>query len=436
MGVALLAVLSTSSSLHAGPAAVATPAPEKSGDWCTWLSGKPGTVYKDDNDFLQELNFFGRFQWQAAYVMGNDSNGYGFSDDHTEVRRFRLGMQAKFLNYFKVKANVNLVDDQSNSILAWPGGRSLGWGYEDFDEAYISFNAAKAFGISGLDALDISYGRLKHTLGYEAHESSKKLLTPERSAIANKVYGSYRPTGIKIDAATGAWDFTAALYSTDRPSRALDNVDFIGGWNDGLAYYASVGYQATDELSFLWDFIYNDANGDLAQPNRDDSIFDYKWATSIAAVYEQDQWGVIANLIYGDNGGPDNLVGTGNNRRPKREGDFWGVVIMPYYWIVEDKLQAVVRYQYAGSENDQGIRVNSRYLRRDHGPVANANLVASGGGRGDEHHSIYAGLNYLICGHNLKLQAGVEYEYLNTPGQGIDGDLTATTLWFALRSYF
>lgn len=428
MGVALLAALSTCPILHAGePVAVDAPPPDKPGDWCDWLSGKPGTVYKGDNAFLQELSFFGRFQWQGAYIMGNDTNGYGFSDTHTEVRRFRLGMQAKFLNYFKIKANVNLVDDQTNSIAVWPGGRSLGWGYEDFDEAYISFNAAKAFGISGLDALDISYGRLKHVLGNEAHESSKKLLTPERSAISNKVYGSYRPTGLKIDAATGAWTFSTALYSTDRPNRALDNVDFIGGWNDGLAYYASVGYQATDDLSFLFDFIYNDSEA----TSGDDSIFGYKWAASLAAVYDQDQWGVIANLIYGDNGDLDNLVARAN-----RQGDFWGVVIMPYYWIVEDKLQAVVRYQYAGSENDRGIRVNSRYLRRDHGPVTNVNLTAAGGGRGDEHHSIYAGLNYLICGHNLKLQAGVEYEYLNVPGGGIDGDVTATTLWFALRSYF
>lgn len=427
-GLATLATLFTATSLQAGaPVAAAPPPADKPGDWCEWLSSKPGTVYKDDNPILQELTFFGRFQWQAAYIMGNDTFGYGFSDDHTEVRRFRLGMQAKFLNHFKIKANVNLADDRTNLILPPAANDDLGWGYEDFDEAYISFNAAKAFGITALDSLDISYGRFKHTLSHEAHTSSKKLLTVERSAIANKVYGSYRPTGVKIDASTGPWDFTAALYSTDRPSRLFDNVDFIGGWNDGLAYYGAVGYQATDELSFLWDFIYNDAEATRG----DDSIFRYKWATSLSAEYDRDHWGVIANLIYGDNGDIDNVV-----VRRNRQGDFWGVVIMPYYWLVEDKLQAVVRYQYAGSENAQGIRANSRYVRRDHGPVVNTNYALSGSGRGNEHHSIYGGLNYYLCGHNLKLQAGVEYEYLNVPGAGIDGDLTATTFWFALRSYF
>jgi hypothetical protein len=427
LGIASLAVFTTPTTLHAGtPTPVAAPPPDNPGDWCDWLSGKPGKV-EFDNPVLQELHFFGRFQWQAAYITGSDTNGYGYADNHTEVRRFRLGMSAKFLNYFKVKANVNLVDDRTNLILPAAANNDLGWGYEDFDEAYISFNAAKAFGIDWLDELDIGYGRFKHVLSYEDHQSSKNLLTVERSAISNKVYGSYRPTGVKINAAKGPWSFATALYSTDSPRPALGQVDFIGGWNDGFAYYGAVGFEATDELTFQWDFIYNDADFTRG----DDNIWGYKWATSFSADYERDHWGIIANLIYGDNGGPKNAVA-----RRSRQGDFWGVVIMPYYWIVEDKLQAVVRYQYAGAENSQGIRVNSRYMRRDHGPVVNANYAASGAGRGNEHHSIYAGLNYLLCDHNLKLQAGVEYDYLNTPGQGIDGDMTATTFWFAVRSYF
>jgi len=418
IGIASLAVLTAASNMQAGaPAAVTSPPPnDKPGDWCEWLSSKPGTVYKGDNAFLQELNFFGRFQWQAAYVMGEDVNGYDFSDDYTEVRRFRLGLQAKFLNYFKLKANVNLVDDKR------PSGGDLGWGYEDFDEACISFNAAKAFGISSLDSLDIGYGRFKHVLSYEAHQSSKKLLTVERSAISNKVYDSYRPTGLKLSASKGPWEFVTALYSTDEPDRRMHQVDFIGGWNDGLAYYGAVGFEATDELSFLWDFLYNDA--DALQG--DDSIFEYKWATSLSAHHDAGPWGVITDLIYGDNGGPGN-----GNTRAARQGDFWGLVIMPYYWFIEDKLQGVVRYQYAGSQNINGIRTNSRYFRRDHGSVVDVNS-----GRGNELHTIYAGVNYYLCGHNLKVQAGVEHEWLNAPQSGPAGDASATTLWFAFRSYF
>jgi hypothetical protein len=412
----------------AGEPQAITPVPEpaSSGDWCEWLSNKPGTVYKNsDNPYIQELVFFGRFQWQAAYLSGQDTNGYEFSDGYTEVRRFRLGASLKFLSYFTAKANVNLVDDKSNSPVVWPGGQKLGWGYEDFDEALLTFDAKKAFGIEGVDELSVNYGRHKFELSNEAWESSKKLLTVERSAISNKVYGSYRPTGVSVNMVKGDWDLTAALYSTDALTPVGGDIDFIGGWNDGLAYYGSVGYQATDDLSFRLDYVYNDAN----ILDREDSLFGYKWATSLSAVYDKDEWGVITDFIYGDNGGLENGVARAN-----RQGDFWGVVVMPYYWVVDKKLQAVVRYQYQGSENAQGIRINSRYGRADHGPVVNANPFAAG--RGNEHHSLYGGFNYYLCGHNLKLQAGVEYEWLNVPGGGVYGDASSLTTWFGLRSYF
>ncbi|GAA5483552.1 porin [Haloferula sargassicola] len=397
------------------------PAPANSGDWCEWLGNKPGTLYKSDNPFIQEFGVFGRFQWQAAYMTGEDVNGYEFSDDYTEVRRFRLGAQLKFLNFFTAKANVNLADDARHSTTRFPGDDQLGWGYEDFDEALLIFDAKKAFGIEQLDALEVAYGRHKFVLGSEARTSSKKLLTVERSAISNKVYDSLRPTGLSVNAAKGDWEFAAAIYSTDADVNG-DNVDFIGGWNDGLAYYLGVGYQATDELSFYWDMVYNDAQATSGE----DSLWGYEWATAFTATYDQGSWGVIADLYYGDNGDADNGVGRAN-----RQGDFWGLVVMPHLWLVQDKLEGVVRYQYAGASEDQGIRANSRYVRRDHGPVVNVNS-----GRGNEHHSIYGGLNYYLCGHNLKVQTGLEYEWFNAPGVGVAGDVSATTYWFGFRSFF
>lgn len=404
-----------------------TPAPEpkNNGDWCDWLSSKPGTLYKNsDNPFIQEFQVFGRFQWQAAYLMGEDTTGYDYSDDYTEVRRFRLGGQMKFLEYFTLKANVNLVNDARHGVTRWPGNDALGWGYEDFDEATLSFNAKKAFNIESLDELTLKYGRLRYDFSYEGTTSSKKLLTIERSAIANKVYGSYRPTGFTVNAVKGPWDFTASLLSTDAATLVGGNVDFLGEWNEGLAYYIGVSYQPTDSWFFDFDFIYNDAEFSRGE----DNLFGYEWATSLSAAYEADSWGIILNGIYGDNGS-----GRLGNFAPARQGDFWGVVVMPYYWIVDDKLQSVVRYQYQGSQNTRGIRVNSRYMRRDHGTPVN---LRTAGSRGNEHHSIYAGLNYLICGHNLKVQAGVEYDWLNIPGAGTTGDSSALTYWFGFRSYF
>jgi hypothetical protein len=92
---------------------------------------------------------------------------------------------------------------------------------------------------------------------------------------------------------------------------------------------------------------------------------------------------------------------------------------------MEDKLEAVARYAYLAGDDSAGIRTNSRYFRRDNGGDVNS-------GRGDEHHSIYAGLNYYFCGHKSKIMTGVEYETLDTD----EGDADATTLWLAYRTYF
>ncbi|MCH7227270.1 porin [Haloferula sp. A504] len=386
------------------------------GDWCEWLSNKPGTLYKNpENPFIQEFGVFGRLQWQAAYIWGDDVNGYEFGDDYTEFRRARLGASLKFLQYFQLKANVNVVSDQR------PSGGSLGWGYEDFDEALLIFNAKKAFGIDGLDSLDIAYGRFKFVLGSEARESSKKLLTVERSSIANKVFNSYRVTGLGLEATRGPWEMVARIYSTDA-SVTGGNVEMLGGWNDGLAFYLGLGYSPTDEWSFYWDFIYNDAD----VTSGEDSLFAYNWATVFTAAYSQGRWGVNTDYYLGDNG--DLRNGQGNRNR---QGNFWGAVIMPYYWVVEDKVQFVVRYQYQGSSERQGIRTYSRYFRRNHGPTVNV-----AGGRGDTHQTLYAGVNWLLCGHNLKVQAGLEYDWLNAPQVGTTGEADALTAWFAFRSYF
>jgi len=415
------------SAIAGGPqATIPAPEPASSGDWCEWLSSEPGTLYKNpENPFLQEFIIDGRFQWQAAYLSGQDTNGYDFSDYYTEVRRFRLGFSSKFLNYFSAEADLNMVDDASNRPNRWPGGQQLGWGYEDFQEALVMFDAKKAFGIDAVDGLSIRYGRHKFEISNETWESSNDLLTVERSAISNKLYGSNLPTGISLNLVKGDWDITAALYSTDARPTVGGNTEFIGGWNDGLAYYTSLAYQASDDLSFRLDYVYTDAN----ILDGEDSLFGYKWATSLSSVYDKGEWGLITDLIYGDNGGIENGVARAN-----RQGNFWGVVVMPYYWVVDKKLQAVVRYQYQGSENTQGIRINSRYGRADHGPAVNVNPFAAG--RGNEHHALYGGFNYHLCGNNLKLQVGLEYDWLNIPGGGIYGDASSLTSWFGFRTYF
>lgn len=408
----LLAVTSIAGALVFEPARAGEPvvapvsAASDSLDWCAWLQNKPGTLYKSkENPYLQSFQIEGRFQYQLGYLDGSDVNGADFSETHDEYRRFRLGVKSDFLQYFSAKFQVNLVDDGRSS------GEDLDWGYSDIDEAHLAFDLKKALGADPFDSLKLAYGRHKFVLGHEARTSSTKLLTVERSAISNKVYGSYRPTGLSLDGEMDQWRFTGALYSST--TDGVDNEAF-NGWQDDVIYFASAGYQFSDELNMGVDFVYNNADA-LSE----DSVISYRWATSLNAEYAAGGWGIIGDLIYGDNGG------SGMTGNPERRGDFWGAMIMPYYWILEDKLQLVGQYQYGGSDGTEGVRINSRYGRS----------VGSGdvnSGRGDQHHSFYAGLNYYLCGHNAKIQGGIEYQTMDTP----DGDFDTLTYLLAFRTFF
>ena len=73
-----------------------------------------------------------------------------------------------------------------------------------------------------------------------------------------------------------------------------------------------------------------------------------------------------------------------------------------------DALEAVLRYQYAVSDGENGLQLQSRYEQK---------VVP--GGLGDAYQAIYAGINYLIYGNRLKLMTGAEYSVMkdSTPGQ-------------------
>lgn len=400
---ASLVALATALPAIAGPAPV-TPPPASNGDWCKSLK-TIGKVYSNkDASFIQEVKFFGRFQYQYAYVDGNDVNGNSFDEDFDSVRRFRLGAKIKFLDGFSVTGRANLASDGRH------GGGDLDWGFQDWDELKISYQKKN---VAGFDSVSASYGRHKIGVGEEARMSSKKIKTVERSAISNKIY-SNRYTGVLLSAEKGSWSGTIGYLS-------LDVSDGIGDWSDGNAIYLLSQHElACGTLAF--DLFYNlDADGS----GNDEVGVGYKWVATASHVTDIGNWNLLTQVIYGDNGDTDYQ----GARRANRTGKFWGVIIEPSTFLIEDKLEFVARYAYQGSKENQGIRVNSRYTRANHGGSVN-------GGRGDAHHSLYAGLNWYLCDHNAKFMVGLEYETLDTPTAGSEEEADAATFWAAYRMYF
>lgn len=376
---------------------------------CEWLEDEPGLLYEsDDNPFIQRFELEGRLHYQAAYVAGKDVNGRRFHDTYDEFRRARLGAEVEFLRFLKSEISVNLVDDRRFRD-NYP--YQLDWGYDTFDTLTLELDLDKALDLEWLDKLELTYGRMKVAVGEEAHQSSREIFTIERSALSDRVGGEEgRPTGAMLAIGRGDWELTIGAFSGE------DDADALGGWNDGYFYYGSLEWEPKKRWRFVYDQILNDPRGI-------DRALGYAWASSLSGVYQDDRWGVIVNGIYGDNGG----IGEGN-LRSRRQGDFWGYVVMPWYWIVEDRLQLVLSYQYQESEEAEGIRLDSRYVRARHDDP----LIDVDNGRGDMSHSFYAGLNYHLCGDRAKIMAGVSHTKLHAR----TGEVRAMSYLIAFRSYF
>ena len=381
----------------------------KSRSICEWIEDSPGLLYEsDDNPYIQSWEIGGRFQYQAAYLAGKDVNGRHFHDTYDEFRRVRLDTELQFLRFLKAELSVNLVDDRRFRD-SYPF--DLSWGYDTIDQLTMEIDFDEAFDLKFLDKLEFTYGKMKVAVGEEAHQSSREIITIERSAIIDRIGGEEgRPTGGMLSLGRGDWELSLGVFSGDA------NTEYLGSWNDGQFYYASLEWEPTKRWRFVFDQIMNDPDGiDLA--------LGYAWASSLAGVYTGDRWGILVNGVYGDNGG----VQEGHVRQ-RRQGDFWGCVVMQWYWLLEDKLQFVVSYEYQASEELEGIRLDSRYVRARHQDV----LVDVGRGRGDLSHKIYAGLNYYICGHRSKIMGGVSHTELRARR----GDVSAMSYLIAYRGYF
>lgn len=74
----------------------------------------------------------------------------------------------------------------------------------------------------------------------------------------------------------------------------------------------------------------------------------------------------------------------------------FGLVLMPFYNIT-DRLQTVLRYTFAMSAHQNGLKLLRRYEQK----------VATG--NGDEYNAFYLGFNYYLYGHKLKLMGSLEY---------------------------
>ena len=128
------------------------------------------------------------------------------------------------------------------------------------------------------------------------------------------------------------------------------------------------------------------------------------WALALVNRMRSGPWSLHGTIAWGNNGEQTNSL---------REGDFQGLVFMPMYWVKDQRLKLVTRYLHQRSDQAEGLKLNSRYAPL--AEIRDSNLDLNGG-RGDRHQSIYLGLNYYLCGENLKLISGIQHDELKSLG--------------------
>ena len=254
--------------------------------------------------------------------------------------------------------------------------------YFNLDSAYIQFPVGPG---------KLTVGKHKPKFTYEYSTSSTKIVTFERSVLVNNL-APLKSTGATYAGEAGEFDYSIGLFSGD-----IDRE--FGGFNAGVFSLATIG-KDLGWADWTFGYLYNGDSDGLAARDNHHSFSN--------------------TLVFGGEGplkvGTDMIYSSG------RDSDRYGIIILPTYDITE-KIQAVARYQYAHGDND-GLRLGR--ARR----VSNI----TDGGRGEDYHAVYAGLNYYICDHNLKLMTGIEYSDMDGGGDG--GDFDGWTFFTGVRLYF
>lgn len=310
------------------------------------------TLYDNEaNRSIQKFVLSGRLQTDSAWF---DADQGDFTDNFV-WRRFRFGFKSElFRNWLlHLEGDFDLND-------------SIGDSYNRLTDAYIGWTSGK----------NLSFKILKQSAGFtlDGATSSKRLLTMQRNNLTNNLWFTREYfTGISARGVFDqSWSYKVGVFSSD-------GSDELSKFDASYFTLLSLGYQVRNMLQqssglIRVDYVYNDEDSDAATR-------DFSQVLSLVSKWEAGSWGLQTDLSAG--------------KGHAGQSDVWGVVLMPYYTF-NPRIQAVLRYTYISSADDNGVRL-SRYEDR---------VVI---GRGDEYNEIYAGLNVYFYGQKLMWQTGLEY---------------------------
>jgi hypothetical protein len=316
---------------------------------------KLGLVYEnDDNPIMQELWFLGRYHGQYYSAEGNTGESEAWED-----RRFRIGSQARFFE--KLTLHSQMVS---------------GSDFEPFYNGFTELWAQWAFE----DYLMLTVGQQKHRFTHDRNVSSRYLNTLERSMLVNMFAMDYTPA-VTLSGTVEKTRYYTGVFSN---ATGTDMWEAFTDLDSGYSLMACVSYDlekslGTDTAEVYASFLHSDAKANATNLNR------FGEGVSTALLLTQGTGSLVSEAVAG--------LGSDN-------GDAYGINIQPGYFFT-DKLQLATRYQLAISGESDGLVPQRRYER------------PAGFMPGDLYQAGYAGFNYYIAGHRLKLMNGIEYAEMN-----------------------
>lgn len=333
-----------------------------------------------DNSTIQSFSLIGRYHGQYWSVRADQGN-----DADWENRRIIFGFDSELFQNFTLEAQM-FVETGGGSIY---GGLYVGyleWASPDSD-------------------FSISIGRLDYLFtGYERSESSKRINAIERGLVVNQVMPG-EVVGAHLKGKRGRFSYHGGWFSSSTEQEFDDfnsgSAAVIGGAYDTELFYDS-GKLHLDYLHYP-----GDPEGNAFEP--------YRHIVSLWHRGEKGRLGMAVDLTWADPIESDNNI--------------FGLTLEPTWMLLNkvfadnDPLQLAVRYQYARSDEDNGLSLQRRYEQE----------VTQG--LGDRYQALYMGLNYYLYGHKLKLMAGGEYAKMKDRAD--DGGEYSGWTWFgAVRLYW
>ena len=313
-----------------------------------------------ENSLMSKFWLTGRLQ--GEYHSFENEVAPAIDHDDYDWRRFRFGFKATLFGDITLHSEADLGLENR--------GRPL---YNDLTDTYISWSTE--------NGMKFKLGKQSAPFTLDGSTSSKKLHTLERSKIAGNIwFGQEYFPGISVSGSKDEIDYFAGFYSND------NKPEFDGAFKHGQFGILSVGkdYAANFDLekSYLrLDFMFqeDDGNDDVEDFN------DWNAAYSFVTKWENNDWYFWTDLSFAD----------------RKNGDVWGLQLMPFYDIT-DKTQVIFCYTHLDSSGDNQLRGSRWEDRLDRGEY-----------RGDDLTEYFFGLNHFFYGHKLKWQNGLQYTQLD-----------------------